>query len=69
MRIAELKDTTAKRQAVKSKFPFMTEAAINSLSGDALNDMFSQCQTSTGLNPVFQGNGAQSEILSMEAPE
>ena len=63
------KDTTAKRQAVKSKFPFMTEAAINSLSGDALNDMFSQCQTSTGLNPVFQGNGAQSEILSMEAPE
>lgn len=63
------KDTTAKRQAVKSKFPFMTEAAINSLAGDALNDMFSQCQTSTGLNPVFQGNGAQSEILSMEAPE
>lgn len=63
------KDITAKRQAVKAKFPFMTEAAINSLAGDALNDMFSQCQTSTGLNPVFQGNGAQSEILSMEAPE
>lgn len=63
------KDITAKRQAVKAKFPFMTEAAINSLAGDALNDMFSQCQTSTGLNPAFQGNGAQSEILSMEAPE
>lgn len=63
------KDITAKRQAVKAKFPFMTEAAINSLVGDALNDMFSQCQTSTGLNPAFQGNGAQSEILTMEAPE
>lgn len=59
----------AKRDAVKAKFSFMTEAAINSLSGDALNDLFSQCQTSTGLNPVFQGNGAQSEILNMEAPE
>lgn len=63
------KDITAKRQAVKAKFPFMTESAINSLAGDALNDMFSQCQTSTGLNPAFQGNGAQSEILTMEAPE
>ncbi|HFW6380528.1 TPA: DUF2213 domain-containing protein [Klebsiella aerogenes] len=59
----------AKRDAVKAKFSFMTEAAINSLSGDALNDLFSQCQTSTGLNPAFQGNGAQSEILNMEAPE
>ncbi|HGH3375163.1 TPA: DUF2213 domain-containing protein [Kluyvera cryocrescens] len=63
------KDLKTKREAVKSKFPFMTEAAINSLAGDALNDMFSQCQTSTGLNPSFQGNSGQSEILSMEAPE
>ena len=58
-----------KRDAVKAKFSFMTEAAINSLAGDALNDMYSQCQTSTGLNPAFHGNGAQSEILNMEAPE
>lgn len=58
-----------KRDAVKAKFSFMTEAAVNSLSGDALNDLYSQCQTSTGLNPAFQGNGAQSEILNMEAPE
>ncbi|HGL4101151.1 hypothetical protein [Klebsiella michiganensis] len=63
------KDLKTKREAVKAKFPFMTEAAINSLAGAALNDMYSQCQTSTGLNPAFQGNGAQSEILSMEAPE
>ncbi|MGL3129261.1 DUF2213 domain-containing protein, partial [Klebsiella pneumoniae] len=63
------KDLKTKREAVKAKFPFMTEAAINSLAGEALNDMYAQCQTSTGLNPAFQGNGAQSEILSMEAPE
>jgi hypothetical protein len=62
-------DLKTKRDAVKAKFSFMTEAAINSLTGDALNDMYSQCQTSTGLNPAFQGNGAQSEILNMEAPE
>ena len=63
------KDTSEKRQAVKAKFPFMTEATINSLAPEALNDMFSQCQTSTGLNPAFQGNSAQSDILTMEAPE
>ncbi len=62
-------DLKTKRDAVKAKFSFMTEAAINSLAVDALNDMYSQCQTSTGLNPAFQGNGAQSEILNMEAPE
>lgn len=50
------KDLGEKRQAVKTKFPFMTEAAINSLQGDALNDMFAQCQTSTGLNSQFQSN-------------
>jgi len=48
------KDLTEKRQAVKAKFPFMTEAAINSLAGDVLNDMYSQCQTSTGLNGAFR---------------
>ncbi|MEG5932258.1 DUF2213 domain-containing protein [Enterobacter hormaechei subsp. steigerwaltii] len=63
------KDLKTKRDAVKAQFSFMSEAAVNSLSGDALNDLYSQCQTSTGLNPVFQGNSAQSEILTMEAPE
>ena len=46
-------DMKTKRDAVKAKFSFMTEAAINSLSGEALNDMYSQCQTSTPLNPSF----------------
>ncbi len=63
------KDLKTKRDAVKAQFSFMSEAAVNSLSGDALNDLYSQCQTSTGLNPAFQGNSAQSEILTMEAPE
>lgn len=55
------KDLGEKRLAVKAKFPFMTESAINSLSGDALNDMFAQCQTSIGLNSQFQAN-AESDI-------
>lgn len=50
------KDLGEKRLAVKAKFPFMTESAINSLTGDALNDMFAQCQTSIGLNSQFQAN-------------
>ncbi|AIR71470.1 hypothetical protein [Dickeya fangzhongdai] len=52
------KDLTDKRQAVKAKFPFMTEAAINSLVGDALNDMYAQCQTSHGLHGQFQQQNA-----------
>lgn len=54
-------DLKTKRDAVKAKFSFMTEAAINSLTGDALNDMYSQCQTSTGLNPSFQQVNAEND--------
>lgn len=54
-------DLKAKRDAVKAKFSFMTEAAINSLSGDALNDMYSQCQTSTPLNPSFHLVNAEND--------
>jgi DNA-binding protein YbaB len=63
------KELDEKRQAVKTKFPFMTEAAVNSLQGDALNEMFAQCQTTLGLNSRFLGNSKDSEILTMEAPE
>jgi hypothetical protein len=55
------KDLKTKRDAVKAQFSFMSEAAVNSLSGDALNDMYSQCQTSTGLNPVFQQVNAEND--------
>lgn len=54
-------DLKTKRDAVKAKFSFMTEAAINSLTGEALNDMYSQCQTSTGLNPSFQQVNAEND--------
>ncbi|HIC2036019.1 DUF2213 domain-containing protein [Enterobacter soli] len=54
-------DLKTKRDAVKAKFPFMTESAINSLAGEALNDMYSQCQTSTGLNPSFQQVNAEND--------
>ncbi|QBC02190.1 DUF2213 domain-containing protein [Enterobacter cloacae] len=54
-------DLKTKREAVKAKFPFMTEVAINSLAGDALNDMYSQCQTSTGLNPSFHQVNAEND--------
>lgn len=55
------KDLTTKRLAVKAKFPFMTEAAINSLAGEALNDMYSQCQTSSGINPAFTQVNAEND--------
>lgn len=54
-------DLKTKRDAVKAKFSFMTDAAINSLAGDALNDLYSQCQTSTGLNPSFQQVNAEND--------
>ncbi|HGG8839567.1 TPA: DUF2213 domain-containing protein [Enterobacter soli] len=54
-------DLKTKRDAVKAKFSFMTETAINSLTGEALNDMYSQCQTSTGLNPSFQQVNAEND--------
>ncbi|NPE57726.1 DUF2213 domain-containing protein [Dickeya dadantii] len=54
-------DLKTKRDAVKAKFSFMTEAAINSLAGDALSDLYSQCQTSTGLNPSFQQVNAEND--------
>ncbi|MGY9986463.1 DUF2213 domain-containing protein [Citrobacter freundii] len=54
-------DLKTKRDAVKAKFSFMTEAAINSLTGEALNDMYSQCQTSTGLNTSFQQVNAEND--------
>jgi len=50
-----------KRDAVKAKFSFMTEAAINSLTGEALNDMYSQCQTSSGLHASFHQVNAEND--------
>ncbi len=47
------KEKGEKRSAVKAKFG-MTEAAVNALDGEALNELFAKCSTSTGLNGSFR---------------
>lgn len=56
------------RDAVKAKFG-LSDTAVNAMADEPLKEMFSQCQTTLGLNSAFYGNGANSEILNMEAPE
>lgn len=58
----------AMREAVKAKFG-LTDVAVNALADEPLNEMYSQCQTTLGLNGRFQNNSADSDILNMEAPE
>ncbi|HIB5698249.1 TPA: DUF2213 domain-containing protein [Klebsiella pneumoniae] len=41
------------RAAVKAKFG-MTDIAVNALDGEPLEELFAQCQTSTGLNGTFR---------------
>lgn len=48
------------REAVKAKFG---EVVANSLQGDALADMFKQCETSAGL---LQNNGQQQGVLQAD---
>lgn len=45
----------AKRAAVKTKYGW-TDAAVNSLAGEALDNLFATCQTSVGLNGAFKAN-------------
>ncbi|WP_445224731.1 DUF2213 domain-containing protein [Erwinia sorbitola] len=47
------KEKGEKRAAVKAKFG-MTDIAVNALDGEPLNELFAQCQTSTGLNGAFR---------------
>lgn len=47
------KEKGEKRSAVKAKFG-MTETAVNALDGEALNELFAKCPTSTGLNGSFR---------------
>ncbi len=54
------KEKGEKRAAVKAKFG-LEEAAVNALEGAALDGLYAQCQTSTGLNGSFrQANSNQS---------
>lgn len=47
------KEKGEKRAAVKAKFG-MTDIAVNALDGEPLNELFTQCQTSIGLNGAFR---------------
>lgn len=54
------KEKTEKRSAVKAKFG-LEDIAVNALDGAALDGLFAQCATSTGLNGSFrQANSSQS---------
>ncbi|UXY08987.1 DUF2213 domain-containing protein [Kosakonia sp. ML.JS2a] len=54
------KEKGDKRAAVKTKFG-LDDLAVNALDGAALDGLYAQCQTSTGLNGVFrQANNNQS---------
>lgn len=54
------KEKGEKRAAVKAKFG-LDELAVNALDGAALDGLFAQCQTSTGLNGTFrQANNNES---------
>lgn len=46
------KEKGEKRAAVKAKFG-LDDLAVNALDGAALDGLFAQCQTSTGLNGAF----------------
>jgi hypothetical protein len=47
------KEKGEKRAAVKTKFG-LDDLAVNALDGAALDGLFAQCQTSTGLNGAFR---------------
>lgn len=47
------------REAVKAKFG-LSETAVNAMADEPLKEMFSQCQTTLGLNSRFQNNTTES---------
>ena len=47
------KEKGEKRAVVKAKFG-LDDLAVNALDGAALDGLFAQCQTSTGLNGAFR---------------
>ncbi|EHN8852316.1 DUF2213 domain-containing protein [Enterobacter hormaechei] len=47
------------REAVKAKFG-LSDVAVNAMADEPLKEMFSQCQTTLGLNSRFQNNTTES---------
>jgi len=58
------KEKGEKRAAVKAKFG-MTDVAVNALDGEPLNELFAQCQTSTGLNGAFRQAAINQSVSEM----
>lgn len=58
------KEKGEKRAAVKAKFG-MTDVAVNALDGEPLNELFAQCQTSTGLNGTFRQTAINQSVSEM----
>lgn len=58
------KEKGEKRAAVKAKFG-MTDIAVNALDGEPLNELFAQCQTSTGLNGSFRQTAINQSVSEM----
>ncbi|MCM7422360.1 DUF2213 domain-containing protein [Enterobacter hormaechei] len=53
------KERKEMREAVKAKFG-LSDTAVNAMADEPLKEMFSQCQTTLGLNSRFQNNTTES---------
>lgn len=58
------KEKVEKRSAVKAKFG-LDDLAVNALDGAALDGLFAQCSTSTGLNGAFRQTNSSQPISEM----
>ncbi|CNI05138.1 DUF2213 domain-containing protein [Yersinia pekkanenii] len=58
------KEKTEKREAVKAKFG-LEDIAVNALDGAALDGLFAQCATSTGLNSSFRQTNSSQSVSEM----
>ncbi|MBW5843415.1 DUF2213 domain-containing protein [Yersinia kristensenii] len=58
------KEKTEKRSAVKAKFG-LEDIAVNALDGAALDGLFAQCATSTGLNSSFRQTNSSQSVSEM----
>ena len=58
------KEKSDKRAAVKAKFQ-LDDLAVNALDGAALDGLYAQCQTSTGLNGSFRQTATNHSVSEM----
>ena len=58
------KEKGDKRAAVKAKFG-LDDLAVNALDGAALDGLYAQCHTSTGLNGAFRHTATNQSVSEM----